>query len=354
FFLSTFVIAGTLFFLAPNGLSAALASIPEFISRWRAASDLPPTRLLFSFLIYQPLGILLALIAVARGWRFGGRRIIPLSVWLLVALALAVFLPSRQMSDLVWVLIPLWTLASIELTRNVDVFFDERAEVAGVALLTIFIWTFLWLDLAGLAWTPVNTPQYVTRVWLLLGATFFLILCILLIAAGWSTRVAQIGGIWGLALALGVFSLGGAIGSADLRGLAYPELWRPANLPAQADLLESTISDMSEWGVGNDYSAPVVIVGIDSPALEWTLREHQVSTAKTLDAASAPPFIITAAADNPALASAYRGQDFIWRQTPSWSTTLPQDWLRWIVLREMPQNGESVILWARDDMFIDK
>ncbi len=353
-FLSTFIVAGTLFFLVPNGLSAALASIPEFISRWRVASDVPPTRLLFSLLIYQPLGILLALIAIARGWWAGSKRIIPLSIWFLVALLLAIFLPSREMSDLVWALIPLWALAAIELTRYVDVFPDERVEVAGVVLLTVFIWAFSWLDLAGLAWTPADTPQYALRFGLMIGALFLLALSVLLVAAGWSTRVAQIGSVWGLALALGILGLGGAFGSAGLRGLAYPELWFPANLPAQADLLEATVSDMSDWGMGDKHSAPVVIVGIKSPALEWTLREHQVTVADTLDAASAPSFVITAAANDPALASAYRGQDFTWRQTPSWSATLPTDWLRWVALREMPQTSETIILWARDDLFIDK
>lgn len=352
-FLLTFIIAGTLFFIAPNGLSAALASIPAFISRWRVVSDVPPTRLLFSFLIYQPFGVLLALIAIGRGWWAGSKRIIPLSMWLLVALLLVVFLPSREMGDLVWVLIPFWAIAAIELTRYVDIFTDERAEVAGVVLLTAFIWTFSWLDLAGLAWTPADTPQYAMRFWLMIGALFLLALSLLLVAAGWSTRVAQIGGIWGFALALGILGLGGAVGSAGLRGTAYPELWHPANLPAQADLLEATVSDMSDWGIGDKHSAPVVIVGINSPALEWTLREHQVTVADTLDVTSAPAFVITTSANDPALASAYRGQDFTWRQTPSWAATLPKDWLRWVALREMPQTGETIILWARDDMFID-
>jgi hypothetical protein len=53
------------------------------------------------------------------------------------------------------------------------------------------------------------------------------------------------------------------------------------------------------------------------------------------------------------LASAYRGQDFAWRQTPLWNSALPQDWIRWVSLREMPKSGETIILWARDDLFLD-
>jgi hypothetical protein len=191
------------------------------------------------------------------------------------------------------------------------------------------------------------------RFWLLVGSLFLLVMSLLLVAAGWSIRIARIGGIWGLALAFGVLGFGGALGAAGLRGQTFPELWWPANIPAHADLLDSTVGDISEWGIGNDYAAPVMIVGVDSPALEWTLREHQAFVVKSLDVSSAPYFVITPLQDDPALSSAYRGQDFTWRQTPLWNVTAPQGWIRWMALREMPQTGETIILWARDDLFLD-
>ncbi len=352
---ATLLTIGTLFFIVPNGLSAALASIPAYIKAWLTDSNVPASRLFFSLLIYQPLGFLLAIIAIIRGWRTGSRRIIPLSIWFLVSLLLAIFVPSRQVADLAWALIPLWAMAALELTRNVDVFIEERNEVAGVIFLTVFVWTFTWLDFSGLVWLPENSQEYVMRFWLLIGSLFLLIMSLLLVAAGWSIRIARIGGIWGLALAFGALGFGGALGAAGLRGMSHPELWWPANIPAHADLLESTISDISEWGLGDDHAAPVMIVGLDSSALEWALREHQVFVveASRLDISSAPYFVVTPFQDNPALSSAYRGQDFIWRQTPLWNVSLMQDWIRWAALRNMPQTSETIILWARDDLFID-
>ena len=351
--IATFLTIGTLFFIVPNGISAALASIPAYIKTWLTDSDVPAGRLFFSLLVYQPLGILLALIVIIRGWRTGSRRIIPLTVWFFVALLLAIFVPSRQIADLAWALIPLWAMAALELTRNVDVFIEERIEVAGVVFLTAFIWTFAWLDFSGLVWLPVDSQEYLMRFWLLIGSLFLLVMSLLLVAAGWSIRIARIGGIWGLALALGLLGLSGAVGAAGLRGMTHPELWWPANIPAQPDLLESTVSQTSQLGLGNNYAAPVMIAGVDSPALEWTLREHQVLVVKSLDISSAPYFVITTLQDNPALSSAYRGQDFTWRQTPLWNAAAPQDWIRWVSLREMPQTGETIILWARDDLFLD-
>ncbi len=354
-FLITFIIAGTLFFIVPNGLSAALASIPAFINRWISPSDFPIGRFFFSLIVYQPLGVLLGLCAIIRGWRNGSRRIISLSVWFLVALLLAVFIPSRQISDLAWALIPLWAMAALELTRNVDVFTEERNEVAGVIFLTAFIWAFAWLDFSGMVWLPTDAQEYVMRFWLLIGALILIALSLLLVAAGWSLRIARIGGVWGLTLTLGVLGFGGALGSAGLRGSNHPELWWSRSIPMQAELLQATVSDLSEWGIGNDNAAPVVIAGLDSPALEWALREHQVLVVETLDISSAPYFVITPLQDDPILASAYRGQDFIWRQTPLWNLALPQEWIRWMALRDMPQTGEgeAIILWARDDLFLD-
>ena len=241
----------------------------------------------------------------------------------------------------------------MELARNVNMYPEERSEVFGVIFLTVFIWVFAWLDFSSMVWFPTNSQEYVIRFWLLIGSLLLLVISLILVAAGWSIRTAKIGGVWGLALALGIYGFGGTLGSAGLRGMAYPELWWPSSIPEQAHLLEATVREISEFGIGDDTSAPVVIVGVDSPALEWALREHQVQVVDTLDAASSPYFVVTPLETNPTLIAAYRGQDFSWRLTPMWETNLPADWVRWITLREMLRDGETIILWARDDLFLD-
>jgi hypothetical protein len=85
----TLLIAGTLFFLVPNGLSAALASIPAYLGGWRSVVTMNSIWMLISLLAYQPFSVLLAVIAIVRGWLNPSHRIIPLSIWFLVALLLA-------------------------------------------------------------------------------------------------------------------------------------------------------------------------------------------------------------------------------------------------------------------------
>lgn len=353
-FTITFVTAGTLFFIVPNGLSAVLASISAFINAWLIPSDVSAGRLFLSLLVYQPLALLLALIAILRGLVRGSPRIIPLSIWLLVSLLLAVFLPSRHVSDLAWTLIPLCALAALEFARSFTIFPEERSEVIGLALLTAFIWTFAWLDFAGMVWLPSDSQQYLVRLWLLIGALVMLLLSILLVAAGWSVRTARIGGVWGMALVLGLLGFGGTLGAAGLRGSANPELWRSPSIPAQAELLQKTVWDISGYGLGHKTAASVVIVGLDSPALEWALRGHDVSVVGSLNISSSPHLVITPFQMDSVLEAAYRGQDFGWRENPLWSPALPNDWRRWVVLRQMPQAGETIILWVRDDLFLDR
>ncbi|MBL8098415.1 MAG: hypothetical protein JNK81_04495 [Anaerolineales bacterium] len=353
-FILTFLTAGTLFLTVPNGLSAAFASIPEFFKSFTSTSETTWGMILISFIIYQPLALILAIFAIVRGILNNIKRVIFLTLWMFVALLLVIFLPARQITDLVWVLIPLNVLASLELARAFNIYPEERSEVAGVTLLTVFIWVFAWLGFAGMTWYPADSQQYALRFWMLLGSLVLLALSLLLIAAGWSARTARIGGVWGFVIALGALMLGGTFGAAGLRGQNAPELWWQNQIPAQADLLHQTAEQVSEFYTGNDTSASIVILGIDSASLVWSLREFDVQIAAALDPTTSPDIVITRFENNPTLMAAYRGQDFNWRQTYLWHVSTFDVWVRWVTLREISYTGESIILWARDDLFVDK
>lgn len=350
---ATLLLAGTLFFLIPNGVSAALASIPAYISGWRTAPTMHTMWLLISLLAYQPFPLLLAIMAIIRGWVTPSHRIVPLSVWFLVSLLLALFYPARQITDLAWVLIPLYAMAALELARFVNVSPEDRMETMGAALLTAFLWVFGWINFTSMVWSVPGDSNFNQHGILVLGAVILLILSIVLVAFGWSVRIAQLGLIWGLGISLGILSLGGALGATGLRGMSNPELWWPQRIPLQADLLVSTIDELSEWSTGDDEALPIVIVGIDSPALEWALREHSPKVANFFDASQPPSLIISAFELDPNTIAAYRGQDFIWRFTTSWEVAQPQDWFRWLAYREIAQTSENTILWATDDLFIN-
>src|SRR5687768_6477337 len=77
----TLLLGGTLFFLSPNGLSAWLSALPDYLKGWTAPSSMSPGRVLLTFLAYEPLGLFLAILALIRGYRIHSRRIFRLGLW---------------------------------------------------------------------------------------------------------------------------------------------------------------------------------------------------------------------------------------------------------------------------------
>ncbi|HQU35395.1 MAG TPA: hypothetical protein PLR65_02300 [Anaerolineales bacterium] len=357
--LTTLLLCGTLFFLAPNGLSAAFAAIPAYFSGWVACEGVAPSRMILTILFYEPLGILLAAFAIFRAARANGKRAKRLIIWLGTALLLAVF--YRQPAALAWVIIPLLALAASELSRAFEIRRAEYSEVGIVTLAILILLIYISFTVSNLALNPVSQPATLPLVGtvdnpplaVLISSFAILLVCIALVALGWSARIARLGATIALTAYIGLYTLATAWGASGLR---YPdgfELWMTDSKPVQADLLLASVKDISEFSLGHDQSQPVLVVGIDSPALAWVLRNHSVKVVSALDPQTSPPLFITPVMDNPGLPAAYRGQDFTWRAQPQWKIARSIDWLSWIVFRTLPAESETIILWARDDLFPD-
>ncbi|HLO33376.1 MAG TPA: hypothetical protein VK249_29785 [Anaerolineales bacterium] len=360
----TLLFSGTLFFLSPNGLSAWLSALPAYLKGWTAPSPMTPGRMVFVFFAYEPLGIFLAILSLIRGYRIKSRRIVRLSLWLGVALLLAIF--YRQTSELVWAIIPLLTLAALEFSRAFNVFAEERVEVGVVVLALMILLVYTWFDVSKIALDPQgqlaglslplfgrNIPVSAAPYVILFGVLLIIILCVSFVAFGWSARTARLGTTWAFVIFLGIYSLGAAWGASGVRSQNGLEFWTSDQAPVQADLLLASVDDISEFSLGHAQSQPVTLMGINSAALEWTLRNHDVKVVSTLDPQAAPPIVITPLMNDLGLPSAYRGQDFTWRQSPLWEQIHNSDWIRWLVFRQLPRENETLILWARDDLFPD-
>jgi len=366
----TILFGGTLFFLSPSGLSAWLSALPVYLSGWAHSSGVSAGRLLLALLVYQPLAVSFGLVAVVRGWWQGRKRNIRLSLWLLAALLVTLLYPARQVGDLAWVLIPLCALAALELSYHAHIFFDERREVAGMSILVFILLAFAWLDYAGIALDPTNPANLTsnalqvgetvlfdklpsTRYILLFSVLILLAVSVLMVAMGWSSRTARLGSVWGLTAALAMYSLGVAWGATGLRTPAGWELWWPDGRPAQADLLLKTVNQQSEWSTGDGFSQAVTLLDIDSPAMEWLLRGRSLKTTSALEPQDNPAIIISTPIEAINLPIAYRGQDFTWRQEPAWEIIGLYDWIKWSVFRDLPYDSETVIVWVRNDLFVD-
>ena len=348
-----FVFAGSLLFLLPRGLGAAFSALPAYLRGWVSFPDVPLSRLLIALVVYQAFGIIFALVGLVSGRSTRSRLASGLGFWFLTALVLALVYPSRQVADLAWALIPLWTLAAIGLDRALDFSRENPWETAGLAALTLTLLGFAYLNFDNLALLAVP-PQDAGVRWAFIGGTIVMLGAVIaLVALGWSADIAKRGAIWGIVIALGLYTLSAAFGAAGLKAQPTRELWQDSPVVFDADLLSMTLDELSVTSRGAADSLPVTVYGVESPALMWVLRDWSLeqTAAPSLDSSS--PLIIGPDQADASFGAAYRGQDFIWRLYPAWDGPKPYEWLRWIANRDMPAGQEKIILWARTDLFPD-
>ncbi|MBT3320993.1 MAG: hypothetical protein HN392_01780 [Anaerolineae bacterium] len=347
----TILLFSTRLLLSPNGISAWLNSLTNYLSGWRFASGVPITHILFGLFTYYPLALLFGIISIWRALKEKNQHKIFLALWAAIALILTLIYPARQVSDLIWAGIPLWILSAIEIPRYFRKPTYERNETLGVFALTIILLLFSWLNLASASILPGNPEFTSTHQYLLAASIGLLILSLSLIAIGWSVEIATLGGAWGIILGLTIYTLGTAWGATGLRTPKGIELWDNAPRVAQAGLLVDTVGQISTWGSGDAQSLNIVLTGVNSPALNWVLRNHDLSEVAILDSSTTPDLVISPYTEDIGLAASYRGQDFTWRKSPDW--LLMNSWPKWVILREVPESYEIIILWVRNDLFFD-
>lgn len=365
----TLVLVASLCFRYPQGLSAWLLSIPEFFKGWATPSGIPVLRLLAGLLIYQPLAVIFALVCIVHLLFFSTHAHLdqPLikcfTLWIVITLLIDFSYTGRNMSELVWTLIPLWTLAALEMGTLVDP--GESIWIAlGEAILIFILLCVTWLLVAAIASAPgINLDSL--HIAQLAGSLLLLIFAAYLFSLGWGWQVSRAGLTWGSMAFLGLYMLSASWGSAQYsaggKQLTRQELWYPAPLTGEADLFLSTLGDLSVWHTNDRHSIDVRLA-VDAPSMLWVMRDYpNVEYASTqtpvadishLPPEQLPPIIITFPLDSELnLSAAYRGQDFAWQIYPAWGGILPDPFLAWLVFRDAPQEAVQVTLWARADLF---
>jgi hypothetical protein len=359
-FLASLLAVGTYLFRYPQGLGAAFDSLVTYLEGWGTSSGVSPLTLAAALLFFQPLALIFALVSLGR-WlmqrqrdesRQAYRLLQPL-LWFLTSLALALLYPSRQVNDLVWVLVPLLALGADGLARYLP---DQKPHILS------WLQAGLVLVLAALFWNTLlatsqvmpagNLPWPWIQAGILAGIFLLGALTTALVALGWSWQISRDGMVWGLAAALLLFSTSLLWGSAQLRPNQPHELWGQPPGAGQVDLALATLRDLSNWHTGLERKLELVST-VDAPSLRWALRDY--ASARFIDAippGEMPPVILTRqSAQAPALTAAYRGQDFVWWVHPGWEGPLPDDIVDWLTARKAALGYEYIILWARSDLF---
>lgn len=346
------LVVGTLFFLIPTGLGSLTGSLPAYFDGWMTPSGIPASRLLATLVIYNPIALIFGMLGIVQGWRRRESLSQWLSIWVGTTFALTLLYPGRQVSDVVWVFVPLWTIAAIEIAKFFFVKDAERLPALSQALLIVLLMALGWLNLAGLSLTGGDIQTYRLR-WAVIGGTLVLgAVTTLLIGLGWSSKTAKQGLAWGLLLGLGLYGVATMWGLSQLRPNGEQELLARTPVIKNAADLRVTLGDLSEWRTGFRDSVDIVVTN-SAPSLQWELRNwSEARFLNSIPNGELPSIIINSVDQpSPSLSIGYRGQDFAWWSAPAWEGALPENWSIWLVYRDAPQNVSHIILWARGDLF---
>jgi hypothetical protein len=346
------LVLGTLFFLTPEGLGAVTSFLSEYIIGWFSPSGIPFLRLVAAMFVYHPLPLIFGTLAIIRGWKQRESFSQWLSLWAGTSLALALLYPGRQVIDVAWVLIPLWALAAIEITKIIRLAETDKVPVIGQVFLILLLLALAWINLAGLSMSMADVTGFRLR-WLVIGGTIVLgAITTILIGLGWSIKTAQKGLVWGLVVGVGLYSFATMWNSTQIRPNGEQDLIAPVPMAKNAGDLLVTLNNLSEWRTGIGDALDIVVTS-SAPSLHWALRNwSEARYLNSVPTGELPSVIINSEDQpSPSLPVGYRGQDFAWWVSPAWEGILPENWTSWLVFREAPQIENKVILWARGDLF---
>ena len=346
------LVAGTLFLRFPEGLGALAGTVLDYLAGWVNSSEIPASRLIAALIVYQPLVLVFATMAVVRAWRESAPLPRWLSLWTMSALVLVLIYPGRQVSDLAWVLVPMWALAGLEIARYFS--FEEKITFPALvqAGLIFLMLTLAWLNLVSMSQSGGDEQIYRLRWVVIVGTIALGAVTTILVGLGWSKDVARRGLFFGLIAGLGLFGLAGMWNASQLHPNGEQELWSPSPATQQAEEFLITLGDLSEWHSTLRDELDVAVIK-PAPSLKWILRNWKGVRFLSNPVSGELPSVIVNSGDqsSPSLSVAYRGQDFALWVYPAWEGALPPDWPRWLVFRDAPQKKEYIIMWVRGDLF---
>jgi hypothetical protein len=374
--LSLFVV-GTLFMRYPQGLSAMLQAVPNYLSGWTVAAgfwgQIPLLQAMAAVPLYQPLALVFGgFILLKRDtWQHTTYR--PISLLFLLVFVLVILYPARQTSDLVWALVPLWLLAGKGISpfiKRVDK--EHRLVVWGQGIAILVLLSFWWANLvkitriyyvnipvgfrlADFNALDLGTKDYIGRMVVVVLVPLVIALLIAIVVTNWNRQAGVHSVVWGLGL-FGMFYLVLVLfGINDLRTQQANELWNPAMAPGYADDLTEALAELSVPYVGNRNELEVVYQ-LDMALLHWQLRDMPNAKFVPILASNDSPAVIinnSFTLDEMGRPVAYRGEKIALQLYRNWGDQpLPYDFDRWFIYRKAPVEKQWVVLWAREDIFV--
>lgn len=356
----TIVVVGSLFGFMPGGLSALANSLVACGQGWfggDANVNIAIQQMFTGWILLSPLAFIFGCMGIFSALRRRDRvDQFLLWVWIFLFLIILVY-PGRRVADLAWAAVPFLALGArqaVSLSFPVEL----KQPIWGYTLLILVLTVSIWMNVSGFSFSILPTDE--TLRWSgILGALFLIASSFLLMAWGWTGRVAWTGLGYGLSAALLIFTLATARAGAGLGSQPGMELWVDGAYPVEQKLAVKIIGDLAEMDKGARDSLDLVVTGLDVPSLRWALRnERGVKFISQLPQDARNSAIITPETQDIALELSvpYTGQALIWSQSVDWPALLQQDLAQWFFYRDLPYRPDiikrqTMIIWLRSDLF---
>jgi hypothetical protein len=351
FGISLFV-GGTLFMLTPTGISGALDGLVTFLKSWKVV---PTNQNSAAILVMAGAGyLMMPFVLGVTGMIQGIKRkdkcdLITTSMVLCVIFVLIIY-PGFEIRQLAWLTPFLWVLTSRQIQRMPWTTWTGPAIMMG--LITLVMLVFALMNLNTVSNLIGDNSNFILRISAIGVSLVIILLSGLLVWWGWSLTEARFGLAVGLLVILIGLTLTSTWRSTGLNGKINYEMINQSPVFVDEDLIIQSIGDLSEWNTGEREFLDVVMVDVDSTALNWALRDL-VNYQKTnsIIPGENPGIIIANPDSSIGQTELYTGQEFTIREVPVWNGLTGQQWIGWLLRRELPFNSEAILLWARSDLF---
>lgn len=342
------LVGGTLLMQVPTGLSGTLGGLVVFLQSW-GMNPAGQTSALIVFMAlagYLLMPLTLGIVEMIQSVQSRDGLGLRITTWVLCVVLVLVLYPSFEIRQFAWLSPFLWLLAARQLNRVEWTLWSGPKLFT--SLVTLIMLIFLLINLNAL----VRSLEPGLRLAAIGVSVLIILLASILVWWGWSLYEARSGLQMGALVVLLILTLGSSWRSAGLNGKQNLEMINQAPAFVDEDLLTDSIGDMSEWNTGERGYLEVVNLGVPSAALDWALRD--VVDYEKLNSnipGENPGFIIANSDSYVGQTTPYTGQEFTLQETPIWSGLTAQQWIAWLMRRELPVSAETIILWARSDLF---
>jgi 4-amino-4-deoxy-L-arabinose transferase-like glycosyltransferase len=350
-FVVTLLLVGTGFFMAPAGLSGIFSGLYTFILGFGTHVQAPFGIIPFALVAYSIGAVIFGLWGGIRGILVKSKLDMFLFLWAGFGLIFIILYPRAGPADLVWVTLPLWILGARVVVFAWRVPETSRLVVTIMAALVVVVFAFMLLALRTLVMPTLTSSEQINYLIALVGGVVLLVAILLLVSYGWTEEIARAGLLLGLAL---VFSAGMISISVNSTGIGPEkpyELWYSDQPALTMKFLNVTIDRILVWNARGQDPVDIVVSGLDVPGLRWALGGYEsLDFVPFVPPQSQPGVLITTAGVIPEISRGYQGQGLVWLHEVPWRELSPNQYLTWLVTRDVPILPQELILWVRTDL----